>query len=55
MRCSPVERPASARRADARADVGMAPAEVFFGRLLREGPIERVSYFEGLLPWWRFG
>lgn len=34
---------------------GRTPDEVWFGRKRRVAPVERVAYFDGLMPWYRFG
>jgi putative transposase len=34
---------------------GRTPEEVFFGRPVQHRPLGRVSYFDGLLRWYRFG
>jgi hypothetical protein len=34
---------------------GRTPDEVFFGRGKQVRPMQRVSYFDGHLHWYRFG
>jgi putative transposase len=34
---------------------GRTPDEVFFGRAMQQRPVERVTYFDGKLRWYRFG
>jgi transposase InsO family protein len=37
------------------AYAGLTPDEVFVSRRPQMQPLERVSYFDGRLRWWRFG
>ena len=34
---------------------GRTPDEVWFGRAKQIGALEHVTYFDGLMPWYRFG
>ena len=34
---------------------GRTPDEVWFGRKRRARPFEAITYFDGLMPWYRFG
>ena len=34
---------------------GRTPDEVWFGRDKRIGALERVTWFDGLMPWYRLG